>query len=168
MSELEFLTEMDLCGPTMLLVVARCFDTNIQMSSARSTREVDASYWAFNEPLHWTEFGGNTIPQSNNLDESYTHWDNNGRRQHHPDTNNGGKLSSIQPRRASGIDRAKKVKDSRVDKRVVANSKGGFWPKQYVDKENSNKECNRLSLDVNQRFVDHHPRLCKTSDSDRN
>ena len=156
MSEVEFLTEMDLSGPTMLLVVARCFDTNLQMSSARSIREVDASYWAFNEPLHWTEFGRHTVPQSQNLDQSYTHWDTNGRIQHHPDTNNGSKLSSTQSQnRASDIDRANKVKDSRVDKRVVANLKGGFWPRQNKDKENSNKDSNRL--DVNNHLVDYHP-----------
>jgi hypothetical protein len=80
MSEVEFLTEMDISGPTMLLVIARCLDINLNGSALRSITENEASHWAFNEPLHWTEFGlSGDIHQEDRsvVVPNYMHWERN-------------------------------------------------------------------------------------------
>jgi len=78
MSEVDFLTELDLCGPTMILVIARCFDSSLNRSSLQSITENEASHWAFNEPLHWTEFGSSgSMHHKDRLSAapSYVHWE---------------------------------------------------------------------------------------------
>lgn len=80
MSEVDFLTELELCGPTMTLVIARCFDSNLNRSTLQSITENEASHWAFNEPLHWTEFGSSgSMYQNDRLSasSSYMHWESN-------------------------------------------------------------------------------------------
>lgn len=80
MSEVDFLTELDLCGPTMILVIARCFDSNLNRSTLQSITDNEASHWAFNEPLHWTEFGSSgSMYQKDRLSasSSFMHWESN-------------------------------------------------------------------------------------------
>ncbi len=64
----------------MLLVIARCLDINLNGSALRSITENEASHWAFNEPLHWTEFGlSGDIHQEDRSGfvPNYMHWERN-------------------------------------------------------------------------------------------